>query len=352
MNQLPEVRQIPLDVLYVASDLLSGKSIPVLVGIARLPIDQFLVGVVLSMGALAGALFSVYACVSTDRGHRLARWNRVLQSCFSLFLSLSLALSLARGIHYQRGIILSLAPAFCLVAQPLSQRESAALVAFLVFVPALSIGLSAPTPAEGTGLPTVLPLVLRGLNPSNPLEEEALGVWEVLGRALQLFVLAFYATVQHALPAGDELNPAFFQPSHAFLAQPVYALFVSLVGALARVCVWYLVCYVQDNALHLMLENDLSRGGWDWAACVAYTVVLLYASVGAASLIREQLLRKGLLETPPARLKFVAGVLALAALYRQRDQSILFVGTTVLAGVSVAVVALTLESLPFLHFFS
>lgn len=351
MNRLPEVRRIPLDVLCVASDLLSGKSIPVLVGIARLPIDQFLVGVVLSMGALAGALFSVYAALATHRGHFLAHWNRVLQACFSLFLSLSLALSLARGIHYQRGIILSLAPAFCLVAQTLSQRESAALLAFLLFVPALVIGLSAPIPAEGTGPPTLLPTVLRGLNPSNPLEEEALGVWEVLGRALQLFVLAFYATVQHALPAKHEPSAAFLQPSSAFLTQPVYALFVSLVGALARVCVWYLVCYVQDNALHVMLENDLSRGGWDWAACVAYTTVLLFASAGAASLIREQLL-KGLLDTPAARLKFVAGVLALAALYRQRDPGLLFVGTTVLAGVSVAVAALTLESLPWLYFFS
>jgi hypothetical protein len=300
------------------------------------------VGVVLSMGALAGALFSVYACVSTDRGHRLARWNRVLQACYGLVLSLSLALSLARGIHYQRGIILSLAPAFCLVAQTLSQRESAALLGLLLFVPALAIGLSSPVPSGGGQQAAVLPSVLRGLNPSSPLEEEAVGVWEVLGRALQLFVLAFYASVQHALPA-DSDNAGVFQPSRAFLALPVYALFVSLVGALVRVVVWYLVCYVQDNALHLMLENDISCGAWAWPACVAYTVVLLYASVAAASQIRDQLLR---LEAPAGRLKFVACALALAALYRQRDPAILFVATGALAGVSVAVAALTLESVP------
>lgn len=339
---LPAAERIPLDVLFVLSDLLTGKSVPVLVGIARLPVDQFLVGVVLSMGALAGALFSVYACVSTDRGHRLARWNRVLQACYGLVLSLSLALSLARGIHYQRGIILSLAPAFCLVAQTLSQRESAALLGLLLFVPALAIGLSSPVPSGGGQQAAVLPSVLRGLNPSSPLEEEAVGVWEVLGRALQLFVLAFYASVQHALPA-DSDNAGVFQPSRAFLALPVYALFVSLVGALVRVVVWYLVCYVQDNALHLMLENDISCGAWAWPACVAYTVVLLYASVAAASQIRDQLLR---LEAPAGRLKFVACALALAALYRQRDPAILFVATGALAGVSVAVAALTLESVP------
>lgn len=341
---LPAAERIPLDVLFVLSDLLTGKSVPVLVGIARLPVDQFLVGVVLSMGALAGALFSVYACVSTDRGHRLARWNRVLQACYGLVLSLSLALSLARGIHYQRGIILSLAPAFCLVAQTLSQRESAALLGLLLFVPALAIGLSSPVPSgQQVEALIVLPSVLRGLNPSSPLEEEAVGVWEVLGRALQLFVLAFYASVQHALPADSDSHTGVFQPSRAFLALPVYALFVSLVGALVRVVVWYLVCYVQDNALHLMLENDLSRGAWAWPACVAYTVVLLYASVAAASQIRDQLLR---LEAPAGRLKFVACALALAALYRQRDPAILFVATGALAGVSVAVAALTLETVP------
>lgn len=344
---LPAPDRIPLDVLFVLSDLLSGKSIPVLVGIARLPVDQFLAGAVLSLGALAGALFSAYAGLTTDRGHALARWNRVVQACYGLFLSLALALSLARGLHYQRGVILSLAPAFCLVAQPLSRRESAALLAFLVFVPALAIGLSAPAP-RGEGPPAVLPTVLRGLNPSSPLEEEAQGVWEVLGRALQLFVLAFYASVQHALPA--QAAEEGFQPSPALLALPVYAVFVGLVGALGRLCVWYLVCFVQDNALHVMLENDLSRGGWDWAACVAYTVVLLYAAAGAASQIREQLL-PALLAEPAPRLKFAAGVLALAALFRMRDPDALFVATSVLAGVSVATAGLTLESMPQWSFF-
>jgi len=61
---LPAPDRIPLDVLFVLSDLLSGKSIPVLVGIARLPVDQFLAGAVLSLGALAGALFSAYAGLS------------------------------------------------------------------------------------------------------------------------------------------------------------------------------------------------------------------------------------------------------------------------------------------------
>jgi hypothetical protein len=76
---------------------------------------------------------------------------------------------------------------------------------------------------------------------------------------------------------------------------------------------------------------------------VAYTTVLLYASVKAASQIREQLLR---LEAPASRLKFVAAVLALAALYRQRDPGTIFVGASALAGVSVIVAALTLESMP------
>jgi hypothetical protein len=66
--------------------------------------------------------------------------------------------------------------------------------------------------------------------------------------------------------------------------------------------------------------------------------------------IRDRLL-PALLAEPAPRLKFAAGVLALAALFRMRDPDALFVATSVLAGVSVATAGLTLESMPQWSFF-
>lgn len=329
------------DVLYLSSDVLSGKSIPLLVGITRLPIDQFLMGLVISMGAAAGSLFSVYAVRATSARHPLILANSLLQAVFSLFFSLSLALSVARGIHYERGIILSLVPVFCTITQSLPLRVSTYLVAFLLVAFLFPFCLSAPAPAS-EALPDQfqLPSVLQGLNPSGDPGEEAAGVLGVLGRALYLFALAFYACIQHAPTQPSSRHGRAWLVSEQYAGDTRYALFLSMASALGRVCVWYSVCFLQDNTLHLLLENDLSRGAWHPLVCVLYTIILLYSACWMATLIREELL-------PPlgqqGRLKLVAAVLSLAAFYRQRDPQILFIMACALTGLSVLATAVALD---------
>lgn len=338
------------DVFVISSDLTTGKSIPVLVGIVRLPVDRFLAGVMLSMGAVAGTLFSHYASQLSRTLHPLSHANRFVQLFFALFLSLSLSLSLARGIHYGRGVILSLIPAFCVLSQTLPQRASTPWVATLVSLVAYWYCMTIPIQtslleyAEIPGLRA--PTVLHGLSQEN-LEAEAAGVWDVLLRALQLFVLAFYACVQHA---PTELYYLVTHDPHAVYASgfyarsPRYALFVGLFSALFRVTVWYSVVFFQNNALHVMLENDLSRGGWDWAGCVLYSTALLYSACWTATQIREQVLPFfQFTSTAASRVKLLVCALALAALHRQRDAQAMFGVTDGLSGLAILVTALTLK---------
>ena len=330
-----------MDVLILSSELLTGKSIPVLVGIARLPIDQFLAGVVLSLGAAAGAVFSFYASRAVSVMHPLSLANRLVQLLFSLCLSLSLLLSLARGIHYERGVILSIVPAFVVASQTLVQRDSTVCVLFLASVSVYWYCMVTPVvvtvdnsfPAQQQQLPSVL----QSLNTDSPQEEVA-GVWDVLLRALQLFVLAFYAGVQHAptqdLCTSQHGDAVYASPYYAKHAS--YALYVNLFSALLRVCVWYGVCFFQSNVLHVMLENDLSRGGWDWSCCVLYSTLLLYAACWTATQLREQVLPFFKLTSVTDRLKLLVCALSLAALYRQRAPEIVFFVTT---GLSLACLA-------------
>lgn len=334
------------DVMVISSDLITGKSIPVLVGITRLPVDQLLACTVLSMGALAGALFSFYSSHHAQGMHPLGHLNRLLQLLFALFLSLSLHLSLSRGIHYARGVILSLVPAFCVVAQSLPQRAVTAWIAFLAAVGVYAYVGSIPVPVSSEPSPggLLLPNVLLGLGGV----DDVTGVWDVVLRALLLFVLAFYACVQHAptqLYCSDASDKHAAYASHAHAQSRHYCLFVGLVSALVRVCVWYRVCLFQDNTLHVMLENDLSRGGWDWAGCALYSAVLLYSACWTATQIREQVLPLPVLSvvSVPGRLKLLVCVLALAALYRQRDAQLAFNLTVGFAATSVLVTGLTLR---------
>lgn len=163
-------------------------------------------------------------------------------------------------------------------------------------------------------------------------------MWDVLLRALQLFVLAFYAGVQHAptqdLCTSQHGDAVYASPYYAKHAS--YALYVNLFSALLRVCVWYGVCFFQSNVLHVMLENDLSRGGWDWSCCVLYSTLLLYAACWTATQLREQVLPFFKLTSVTDRLKLLVCALSLAALYRQRAPEIVFFVTT---GLSLACLA-------------
>lgn len=327
------------DLLYVSSDLLSGKSLPLLVGITRLPVDQLLLSLVLFMGALAGALFSVYAVRITDGRHPLVRANAVIQASASLFFSLSMALSVARGIHYERGIILSLVPAFCTVTQAVPLRESTYLVALLLVVFLSPFCFFAPAPASASPLleQFQLPVVLQGLNPSASPEDTAAGVLDILGRALYLFVLAFYACTQHA-PAESASQARLLSPMYGHNGR--YALFVCLVSAWLRLVVWYFASFLSDRTMHLVLENDLSRGAWHPLVCVCFTVILLYSACWTATLLREELLP---LDRQPNRLRLVAAVLCLAAYYRQRNGEALLIMGASLAGLSVLAAGAALD---------
>lgn len=338
----------PWDVLCLGAEILTGKSIPVLVGIVRLPIDRRFGWVVLSLGAVAGVLFSVYSSRVVHHKAALVYVNRLVQLSFSLFLSLSLLLSVARGIHYDRGLPLSLVPTFCVVIQALPQHQLVFLFSFLLSCVVVTVCASTNVRMHSG---TVVPALPQPVH-----DEDSVGVWETVLRALQLFVLAFYASVQHGPTRKHEddsqphhhhhhalhkraKHPAYASTHHAQHMR--YAILVHLISAWLRVAFWYALFH--DNTMHVMLENDHSRGGWDWACCVVYMTCLLYGACSTLSQISGQVLPCLSLDSKAARLKLATLLLALAALYRQRDADALFLSTNVLALLSLASTALALK---------
>jgi hypothetical protein len=341
----------PEDLLCVSAELLTGKSIPVLVGIVRLPIDRWLACLMLCLGVIAGALFSAYLSRVVLRGTALGYTNRLVQLSFSLFLSLSLLLSVAKGIHYERGVILSIVPAFCVVVQSLPQRSMTAFIAFLLSCLLLLIGMtsSPPTASASVAYPQQGPYIVHSLVGFHTVAEESVGVREIVARAVQLFILAFYASFQHAPihPADSPSrphDPLAFYTSHHFQVNARYATLVSLMGAWLRVASWYLLCYFQDNAMHVMLENDRSVGGWNRICCIAYMTTLLFSACWTATQLKEQALSPLSLDSDTARLKTVAAILALATLYRERNADLVFLTTNTLTVFALLATALTLQN--------
>lgn len=351
------IQSVPSDLLYLAAELVTGKSIPVLIGITRLPVAQWLAWIMVSMGGVTGACFSALVARKTHSLSLLAFFNRLLQLSFSLWLSLSLVFSLAKGIHAERGAALAVIPAFCIIVQPLPQRHSTALVSFLLCFVAFYVCSVNPTIVEQP------PLLLHdsystGITPQRPLPSYtiALTLQEIVARSIQLFVLGFYAGVQHA-PTEllfDTVENGIWKPvSLSTLRPPVYAshhhanhttysLFIGLVSAWLRVCVWSMVCFLQENQMHIMFENQTPEE-WNWLCCIVYMTTLLYSASWTVTQLREQVLPRFGVFTQTDRFKTIVCILALAAFHRQEFPDVIFWSTNGLLAFSVVTALLTLR---------
>ena len=258
------IKAAPLDVLYICAELLTGKSIPVLVGITTLPIGQGLAWISVTMGAVTGTYFSVWAAHKTKTLSLPGFYNRLLQLCFSLWLSVSLALSLAKGNHAGRGTALAVVPVLCILTQSLPQRHSTALVSFVLcclvfYICALIATIEAGQRDVVSPTSSALLAMMRRARPAEePVptarpHEVALTLHEIIARAFQLFVLGFYACVQHAPtqtyfnitkdhPDSDaqSSHPAHCKPvyaSHHHANHATYCCFIGMLSAWIRVCV-------------------------------------------------------------------------------------------------------------------
>ena len=357
------------DLMCLGSELLTGKSIPILIGIVSLPIDRWLACVVISIGAVSGALFSVYTSRATHGLTIIGSVNRLIQQSFSLFLSLSLLLSIARGIHYDRGLVLSIVPSFSIVLFSLPTNRSPGIISFILSCVLLAVCTNTQIKTSNED---VFVHTLSVLQPSrHTIKEESIGVWQIVLRALQLFTLALYASLQHAptqLYFGasegsvesqhhhhhhhhrvffqthrhhEDESKGFASDHHAMDTH--YATIVGLTSALLRVTFWYILCFFQDNTMHVMLENDHTRGGWDWGCCALYITALLFSASWTTTMLVEQVLPHFKLTSRVDRIRLVATVLSLAALYRQRDADALFITTNVMLVLSVGTTVLTLK---------
>lgn len=343
---------VPFDFVHLVGELVTGKSIPVLLAIAQLPLDRRLACAALAVGGVAGTCFSVWSMRATSgiAWPILAFSARLAHLGFSLFLSFSLLLSVAGGLLDEggRGVVLSVVPAFCFVAQGLPERPSSAVMAFLLCVVALGVGLARPLEAAP---------VLRG-EPAPPAPEpppdglarQAAEVGAALGRSLQLGVLAFYACVQHAptqvlFGSCEAHRRGAVEYCSPFLVKPRsldYCCFVSGAATWVRLVVWTAVCLLHDTPLHLVLEGNRSRG-WDWLSCCALMTALLYQACWTATQIREQVLPYFKQFAARDRLRLLSFVLALSALFRQRHPWVIFGVADGLVGLCLVTTVITLR---------
>ena len=125
------------DVMYLSSDLLTGKSLPLLLSAATMPIDLALLGTVLALGVACGTLHTLWdAQRAADRIGWRACTRSLLQHLFHAWLSLAFWLLLAGRVHdgaqLRQAVTLLLVPCYALVTKTLPPGSCTVLVAFLL----------------------------------------------------------------------------------------------------------------------------------------------------------------------------------------------------------------------------
>ena len=356
---------LPGDLLYLCTDLVTGKSIPLLLGITILPLDHWLAAMVLVLGALSGTLYSAWAArsVSNLSSPVYAFGNMAVQTAFSIFASTSLALSISTAI-LPSGIVLSCIPAFCVIAQPYPQRHSTALLAlalnFGFFYVAMITGIIRTLDERAVfsfymhlaHARSLLGYASQDMTQSlQMIDHLADTVWRVVSRSVQLFILAFYASTQHApLQAyiGKHLEKPLMDPiytSRYIASSPLYCSFASLCAAWIRCFVWLGVTFFHNNALHLIVENQ-RRSEWPWVCCYLYMTALLFSAGWSWTQLTEQVLPCLTMNLPERlafsqrlRLPALTIIMAFSAYYHVSDPWVL-IGMAQLLAILTIVCAL------------
>lgn len=351
------VTNVVFDFLHLSSELFSGQSIPIMLAIVTLPLFRLITIIVVAIGLLCGIGFSTWTVRATCglNWRLVSQGNRSLHLLFSAGLSLSLALHLGTvlGGWEAGGLLLVLVPAFCLCAQNLPQRHSSALACLLLAIVAIPVGFATPLEAGSAGLRhDVLGLGRqRQAQAGGSVEEQAQGVWDIVGRAMQLFVCAFYAGIQHApiqvyhASKEEHKDASVEYCSPAMRGSARYAFLMLFLSGCLRLSVFFSVCVFQDNAMHVLLEG--SRGYEFNKACVCCLMVyLLYQACWTLTQLREQVmpsLDQVGLHTPRSKVKMLVVCLALASFPLAEHAQVVFWVTNVLAGCAVLAACLTLR---------
>jgi hypothetical protein len=356
------------DVLFLSSDLLTGKSLPLLVGITVLPIDRHLLGMILGLGVATGLAFTMWSARVATTMIPAMFAMRLVNLGFSMFLSLSFFLRLGMCLHTTT-VGLAVVPVFVLHMQKLPERPSTHLILFfltmILFWMGLLSELSPPQHHHAQYQPVMRQLLALNrmqwqqhhLNHQGQLAlvepiaaQDGPGALVTFFRVLLLYILAFYASVHHGPTqvyfsvADTTCNRSTARYlSHVINYNAQYTLGMAMIAALVRIFVYLAVCYFQNNALHVLFEFNLGHSGSPWVCAWIYLVTLLYSSVWSCTQLLEQVFPWFSLHPSLHKIKAVGAILVFAVYFHWKSNSTVFMATSILSGCIVFTTILTLK---------
>lgn len=355
------------DLNYLASDLVSGKSLPILIAVSVIPLDPNLLGTMVLLGVFLGSLATLahaWQAPSTAGFAILTGWGaRFMNHAFAAFLSLSFMLRVSHRL-YASGPSIALLPAFCVVSQYVPERPSTTFTFLVISIGLFWLGIAYEMEAMHPQLAPAGESVhqaqrqlmgsqrqLMALHRGDRLpasrshkhapREISQSFWESLGYSVIIAGLTFYATAAHgpihSYGSGDEGNPyARRYMSVQYLYSRGYSLWPTLTAAMLRAYVYLRTAWLHGNALHLIFESEADAQALSHFCVWLHVVVLLYSAAWSCTQLTEQVLTVFVGDKTQLRMNFTVGLIAAAYLFQWRDDWLGFWMTLGVAGATVA----------------
>jgi hypothetical protein len=346
-----------LDLNYLASDLVTGKSLPILVAVSTFNLDPNLMGVMVIAGVSLGAITTLLQAHHAPS--LLTNWLlRGLNHAFAVLLSMAFAIRLCQAMHPD-GRALSLLPLFCVALQQVPERPSTPFTLLVLSIALFWAGIlyefdfSTAHPVEAEvrqrRLMQERSLMqqrrLMALNHQNPHHHPThhsdyqpavtRSIPHSALYSLVVLLLAFYASAQHgpvACLADAQPTSRRRYMSAAFLANRYYAVWPTLSAALLRAYVYLRTGWLHGNPMHISMGDT---GNVSLFCAWLHLVALLYSAAWGVTQLSEQVLT---LWPGDHRPRAAAALLALAYLFRWRDPWAGFLATLAIGALSLAVV--------------
>ena len=126
------------DLIYLCSDLVTGKSLPLLLGVTALPIDQHLLAAVLFLGVSCGVLFTLWKAQQVrETPSEASAWAALGHHPLSCLVTVALVTLTVVGVDLTPVMVAT--QLVSLMSVPLPQRESTVWVGFLLNLSVLAV---------------------------------------------------------------------------------------------------------------------------------------------------------------------------------------------------------------------
>jgi len=330
------------DLNYLASDLVTGKSLPILVAASTIPLDPNLMGTMIISGVLIGSGAILIQAWQPPNPNMLINWGvRFINHLFSAFLSAAFLFRLANQVHPGSGGAISALPAFCVILQHVQERPSTPFTLLALSIALFWAGIfyefGEPEKHHYTTIiadrqqslsRSLLAMSRDDWHRKRMRETTAIknmgvvqSVWDSTRYSLVILILTVYATVQHGpIHTYTQTDTRKYLSVH-YVCNRAYSLWPTLSAAMLRAYVYLRTAWLHGNALHLICEDTEAVSTF---CAWLHMVVLLYSMAWNCTQLTEQGLTGFVGDKVDMRMRLTGALLAFAYIYRWRDAWVAF----------------------------